>query len=120
MYFVVPMYRNKNTICINKHTNTCFLCNKSLGSKRSWDYHHILRIPAVTIRVHKSCHTKIENSPELAHLRPNFRTVEVDYIKWAYEKRELLKELFVNTRSMKHITCKIHKKVMKGFKKRKR
>lgn len=81
---------SKNERCINKHTGTCFVCNSPLGKKRKWNTHHIIRVPSITIRVHKKCHEEIEHSDKYKHLKPGFYASDLEFLKWLYYNRDKL------------------------------
>ena len=120
LVFTVPLYRNKNTNCLNKHTNTCFICNRELGISNKWDYHHILRIPSITVKVHRECHLIIERdtTDKYSHLKPTFKTCEVDYIRWAYINRHHLKELFKFSIPIKRLLKRERKKTKSRLQKK--
>jgi len=90
---------NKDLTTINKHTGTCFICNKPLD--KEYQHHHISRVPPIVVLVHNKCHNIIESdkSGKWDHIKPVYKHRQLRFLKWAYNDRDSLKLINNNIKS---------------------
>ena len=75
------LHMGKPVRILNRNSNRCFIC----GIKNTkLEYHHILRIPEITIKVCHKCHRKIDDTNKYPDLKPKFTKKGKKFIKWTY------------------------------------